>query len=176
MGLFLWAVIIHTKRHGPAVLVKAVLLGIIFFAFSPAGYSDRLHSISDTSKDETGSANARWVGMVRAAQLSVEHPFGVGLKMHNILLNDRSTGVHSAFLEVAADLGIMGGILFAVFFIRLIFAMQAIRDSPTSCGGMKPLAEASEVSQRLAWSPLVCQGCFSRLHILRRSIFWLALR
>lgn len=149
LGLFLWAVIIHTKRHGPAVLIKAVLVGMVFFAFSPAGYTDRLHSITDTSKDETGSANVRWTVMKRAAQISLEYPFGAGLKMHNILLKDVNTaltGVHSAFLEVAADLGILGGILFAVIFFRLILAMQSIRNSPLSSSSIKPLAEAAEVS------------------------------
>jgi O-antigen ligase len=125
---------------------EAVLIGVVFFAFSPAGYSDRLHSISDTSKDETGSANARWAGMVGAAQISLQHPFGAGLRMHHILLNDRSTGVHSAFLQVAADLGIVGGILFAVIFARLILAMQDIRNSSVSDLNVKPLAEAAEVS------------------------------
>jgi putative inorganic carbon (hco3(-)) transporter len=149
LGLFLWAVMIHTRKHGPAVLMKAVFLGIVFFALSPAGYTDRLHSITDTTKDETGSANVRWTIMKRAAQISLEHPFGAGLKMHNILLKDVSTaltGVHSAFLEVAADLGIVGGILFAVIFLKLIFAMQTIRSSPLSNANIKPLAEAAEVS------------------------------
>jgi putative inorganic carbon (hco3(-)) transporter len=146
LGLFLWAVIIHTKKHGPAVLMKAALLGVVFFAFSPAGYSDRLHSISDTSKDQTGSANARWVGMVGAAQISLEHPLGAGLRMHHLLLNERSTGVHSAFLQVAADIGILGGILFAVIFMRLILAMQTIRKSSVSCTSIKPMAEAAEIS------------------------------
>jgi O-antigen ligase len=129
--------------------MKAVLLSLVFLAFSPAGYTDRLHSITDASKDETGSANVRWTVMKRAALIAVEHPFGTGLKMHNILLKDVSSamqGVHSAFLEVAADLGIVGGILFAVIFLKLILAMQAIRNSPVSSANIKPLAEAAEVS------------------------------
>jgi putative inorganic carbon (hco3(-)) transporter len=149
LGLFLWSVILHTRKHGPAVLMKAMLLGILFFAFSPAGYTDRLHSISDTSKDQTGSADARWTIMKRAAQISLENPFGVGLKMHNILLKDVNTaltGVHSAFLEVAADLGIVGGVLFAVIFLKLIWAMQTIRNSSASNLSVKPLAEALETS------------------------------
>ena len=149
LGLFVWAVIIHTRKHGPAVLVKAALLGVVFFALSPGGYTDRMHSIADTSKDQTGSADVRWTVMKRAAQISLEHPFGAGLKMHNILLKDVNTaltGVHSAFLEVAADLGIVGGILFAVIFLKLILAMRAIRNSSASSEDSKRLAEAAEVS------------------------------
>jgi putative inorganic carbon (hco3(-)) transporter len=150
MGLFVYVVIILTRKNGPAVLVKAVLLGVLFFAFSPGGYTERMQSISDTSKDETGSANVRWETMKRAALISLQHPFGAGLKMHNILLTDShnrmAAGVHSAFIEVAADLGIVGGILFLVMFLKLILAMQAIRNSSVMSEDSKRLAQAAEVS------------------------------
>jgi putative inorganic carbon (hco3(-)) transporter len=149
LGLFIWAVIIHVRKHGPAVLIRAALLGAVFFALAPGGYTDRMHSIANTSEDQTGSADVRWTIMKRAAQISLEHPFGAGLKMHNILLKDVNTaltGVHSAFLEVAADLGIVGGVLFAVIFLKLILAMQAVRNSPVLNPNIKPLAEAAEIS------------------------------
>lgn len=149
LGLFLWAVIIRARRNGPGVIVKALLLGTLFLAVSPAGYSDRLLTIADTSKDETGSAGVRWTLMKRAAAIAVERPLGAGLKMHNILLKDVNsamTGVHSAFIEVAADLGIVGGILFVAVFLKLIWAMQAVRSSPMVSPHIKPLSEAAEVS------------------------------
>ena len=149
MGLFIWAVIIHARKHGPAVLMKAVLLAAVFFALAPGGYTDRMHTIADTSKDETGSANARWVVMKRAVEIAVEHPPGAGLKIHNVLLKSVSsslTGVHSAFLEVAADLGIGGGILFMAIFLKLILCMQHVKNSRFTSVSIRPLAEAAELS------------------------------
>ena len=129
--------------------MKGLLLVMLFFVMVPAGYSDRIASIGDSSKDYVGSREARWILMKEAVKIAVENPFGAGLKMHNVLMKNVSaamTGVHSAFLEVLADLGFAGGILFAMIFWRLMRSMREIRASAIEPATLKSLAEAVEVS------------------------------
>ena len=150
IGLFLWFAWIRFKNRGAAVLVKAAFIGMLVLAFFPSGYSDRVLSIFDSSKDDTGSGEVRLIVMKEAVNIVVQHPLGAGLKMHNLLVQKAGAGwagVHSVYLEIAADLGLIGGVLFVVIHWKLIRAMQHLRTSPALRGStLRPLAEATEVS------------------------------
>jgi putative inorganic carbon (HCO3(-)) transporter len=150
LAIFLWFAWIRVKEHGPAVIMMAIVVCALFVAIAPAGYSDRIVSIADSSKDYTGSGDMRWTTMKAAARIAIEHPFGAGLKMHNVLLPSYGAGwqgVHSAFLEVAADIGLLGGVVFTLVCWRLLKAMRQMRRSPDlGDSQLKRLGEATEIS------------------------------
>lgn len=149
LGLFLWMMVIQVKKRGIGALLKGLILAAVFFALAPGSYSERILTIGDSSKDVTGSSDVRWTLMKEAVNITMEHPFGAGLKMHNVLIkrvNSAMVGVHSAFLEVAADLGVIGLVLFSLVFWKLMRSMQQIRASPLSSLKTVGLAEATEVS------------------------------
>jgi len=116
---------------------------------APGDYYDRIASITDSSKDYTGSRYARAEGMKASFYALAEHPLGVGLRMNNLLLKDLGLGwnnVHSVYLEYALDLGIIPGILFIVLVFRLIGSMRKIRSDRVLNKNVVALAEATEVS------------------------------
>jgi hypothetical protein len=88
--------------------------------------------------------------MVGATKVAMTHPFGGGLKMHNVLLPDLGhgwTGVHNVYLEVAADVGIAGGVLYIVILWKLFTSMGRIRAAPEQVAGQLPrLADAIQGS------------------------------
>jgi len=95
------------RKRGPAILLPLIALLLLAFSLLPPGYGERIYSIYDSSADETGSADARWTGMVRAFKLMFAHPLlGSGLNMNGLGSSHIREGVHSAYLQVGADLGI----------------------------------------------------------------------
>ena len=150
LGLFCWFLYVRSKKRGMSIVMKGMLVLLIFVAVAPAGYGDRILSIVDSSKDEMGTASVRSMIMKQAIVIAVTHPLGAGLKMHNLILHDTGfgwAGVHSVFLEIAADLGLCGGVLFCVIYLRLIKRMIAIRRVPSMYQtSTLRLAEATEIS------------------------------
>ena len=103
------------RAWGLAVLVL-ILLSIPFL---PAGYLERLGTISDVDADPTGSAQARWADTVAAVRYVVRHPIvGAGVGMNVLALNEiRGPAwkeIHNVYLEHAVDLGVPGLFLFLV--------------------------------------------------------------
>ena len=149
LAIFVWLVWTRMKTGGATVFLKALVFVLLFGVMVPPAYYDRIVSIADSSKDYNGSREARWMLMKEAVMIAVEHPFGAGLKMHNILMKRISSSlkeVHSAFLEVAADLGFLGAILFAMIFWRLLRGMQKIKSLGVESTNLKSLAEGIEGS------------------------------
>jgi O-antigen ligase/polysaccharide polymerase Wzy-like membrane protein len=147
LALFLWFVYGKVKEGKTGVMVTAVLAFVVMLTLAPGSYSNRILSIVDASEDATGSSTSRWDGMVEAAKIAVAHPLGVGLKMHNILMGGHMIGVHNAFLEVAADLGIVGGVLFVMIVWKLFVSMGRIsRDRRPVNDELPRMAEAAQAS------------------------------
>ncbi len=99
----------RTRQRGLAALALFVALVLLALFALPVGYADRIYSIYDIAADPTGSATVRWDGMVLGFQLMLEKPLvGFGLGMHGVSFLERGvrSGVHSAFIQVGADLGV----------------------------------------------------------------------
>ena len=146
LGLFGLRLLRRPSRGLVFAALGGVLLGL---PFMPAGYLDRLLTLSAIDADPTGSAQARWDGTVAAVEHAVEHPLlGAGLGMNILVLNE-SVGatwrvVHNTYLEYAVDLGLPGLTLFSLLLFRSWRNARATRRS----GGAElgALAEGIEIS------------------------------
>jgi O-antigen ligase len=127
------AIWIHkvAKIKGPKVYLFALILMLFALPLMPGGYTDRLSSIFDFSKDETGSARVRWRGTKLALDIMFDRPIlGVGLGMNILAMKDRGVGwthTHNVYLEIGADIGIPGMIVFIFLLFRLIRNMSLIK-------------------------------------------------
>jgi O-antigen ligase len=99
-------------------------------AFAPQGYTDRLSSTTDFSKDD-GSAAARWDTTKAGFWQTLQYPFGVGLGMNGLLNQEEgrgwSAGVHNVYLEISTELGIIPLIIYMVLLFKLIGSMSSMR-------------------------------------------------
>ena len=145
----LWTAWMCGQRQGMGIFIKTVagmvVLALVLLLAGPEGYGSRIDSISDMDKDTTGSSQARWQGMVGAAQGMLAHPLGVGLHMNNLVLHDMGLGwlgVHNVYLELGAELGFPGLIVFLMLLYGLIASMKKVRIQYEHIPEMAQLAQA----------------------------------
>jgi putative inorganic carbon (HCO3(-)) transporter len=145
----LWTAWVCGQRQGMGFFIKTVagmsVLALVLLWVGPEGYGSRIDSISDMDKDTTGSSQARWQGMVGAAQGMLTHPLGVGLHMNNLVLHDMGLGwlgVHNVYLELGAELGFPGLIVFLMLLYGLIASMKKVRIQYEHIPEMAQLAQA----------------------------------
>src|SRR6185295_17251202 len=113
--LLLWKLGRHNKFTTALAALGACAILVMAM---PAGYSDRLFTIVQTEKDTTGSAKERQDELKRVTFLAVRHPIiGIGLNNYPVYSN-HAIRAHNSFLEVAAELGVLGLIAYLI----LIFA------------------------------------------------------
>ena len=117
-GVMLFVVLIRRKSPGAAAFLLLAALAVPVLL--PAGYADRLSTITNIESDRTGSAQGRWQDFIVAAEVVASNPIiGVGIGNDMIALNQRRGGeetwrsVHNAYLQYAVDLGLPGLLLFA---------------------------------------------------------------
>jgi putative inorganic carbon (HCO3(-)) transporter len=149
LGMLIWYV-----WHRPGQSRITALLGVIVLVgtvmlIAPEGYSDRIVSSVDFSKDKTGSADARWETTKAGFFQTFERPFGVGLGMNGLLNHDEgrgwAAGVHNVYLQISTELGLIPGVLFIVLLWKLIINMKKIkRPHVPKQGQLASLAEAVE--------------------------------
>ncbi|HWJ57949.1 MAG TPA: O-antigen ligase family protein, partial [Vicinamibacterales bacterium] len=115
-------------RRRPAVIIAGVLAALCALPLLPASYWRRIASITDHSKDDYGSADARETLMGESLQAYMENPvIGVGAGEfkdwnpgHRIEAWHES---HNVWLQVAAELGTLG---LAAFFFLVARAFVAV--------------------------------------------------
>jgi O-antigen ligase len=136
-------------RPSRGLVLAGLLGGLLALPFLPAGYADRLLTLSAIDADPTGSARARWDGTVASLEHAVENPIlGAGLGMNILVLNE-SVGanwrsVHNAYLEHAVDLGLPG---LALFVLLLWSCWKSVRATRRVAGAeLGQLAEGIEIS------------------------------
>jgi len=114
--------LLRLTRRGailPLVVVVGGALALVMLA--PAGYGERLGTVSNIDADATGSAQGRWRDTVLAAQFALRHPLvGAGAGMDFLALNQLRgpawVSVHNVYLNYAVDLGLLGlGLFLAIF-------------------------------------------------------------
>jgi len=115
------------KKH-PMFVMGGVLVVICALPLAPSSYWQRIASITDESKDDVQSSQARKALMGQSFDAFMENPLtGVGagcFKDWNP--KDRAEAWHEAhnvWLQVAAELGILG---FAVFFFLVMRAFLSV--------------------------------------------------
>ena len=105
----------------------------VMLAVLPGGYSDRMLSIFQSDMDETGSRGHRIKLMEGGVTSMIEHPFGVGLGMNILSSVDSGVGwhvIHNAYLQVGAELGVVGFILYLLLIWKTYQGLTAIERSP----------------------------------------------
>lgn len=110
----------YALRRRPALVLAGVLAIGLAVPFLPQSYYERMASITDESKDATGSREARKTLMREAVDAFLTHPFtGVGAgQFKNYNPPDRQETwreTHNAVLQLAAELGLLGPII--LFFL-----------------------------------------------------------
>jgi O-antigen ligase len=116
-GAMLFVVLLRRKSPGAAAFLLLAALAVPILL--PAGYTDRLSTITNIEADRTGSAQGRWQDFIVAAEVVASNPIiGVGIGNDMIALNQHRGGeetwrsVHNAYLQYAVDLGLPGLLLF----------------------------------------------------------------
>jgi hypothetical protein len=112
------SLLIFVRRCAPAAVATVVVAALTITVLLPAGYTQRLSTITDFEADQTGSAQGRWSDYRVAARRVMANPMiGAGIGQDIVALDrlrDRVTwrSVHNAYLEYAVDLGLPGILLF----------------------------------------------------------------
>jgi putative inorganic carbon (hco3(-)) transporter len=138
MGLYLWRTL-GRRGRGRALAGLMAGLALVCLPFLPAGYVDRVSTITDISADPTGSAQVRWNDTLVAVSRVIKHPIvGAGIGVDGLAMNEERgpqwSAVHNVYLQYAVGLGLPGLALF-VWLLRECFksvrqAGRAGADSP----------------------------------------------
>ena len=112
-----------TLKRRPGIVLAAVFAMIPLAALAPSSYLERLSSITDGSKDDTGSRAARQRLLEESTQAFLENPLtGVGAGQFK---NWNPKGriepwreSHDVLLQVAAELGVAGLAVFMFLIAR----------------------------------------------------------
>lgn len=111
--------VVLVRRKSAGVAGGLLLLALCAVPLLPAGYVDRLGTITNIQEDETGSAQGRWRDTKVAMGVVAMNPIiGVGIGQDVLAMNDergRDTWrrVHNVYLQYGVDLGVPGLLLFA---------------------------------------------------------------
>jgi O-antigen ligase len=123
---------IFQLRRRPGVVIAAVLALMCALPVLPAGYWRRIASITDHSKDDFGSAEARETLMHESLQAYLENPVvGVGAGEFKDWNNDKREQAwhesHNVWLQVGAELGSVGLAVFLFMVARAFVAVYQTR-------------------------------------------------
>jgi hypothetical protein len=131
-AIVLLSLIFMAKRHAPKAAAAVVIGALVAMPMMPAGYLERLSTITDIEADKTGSAQGRWQDFQVAGTVIAANPIlGVGMGQDILALNEargRETwrSVHNAYLEYAVDLGLPGIGLFLWLLIASFRSARAV--------------------------------------------------
>lgn len=127
-GVLLWK--LGRGQRFKTIFTTVFILGILLAA-TPGGYGSRLSSIFDNNKDKTGSAQERRQLMERAFEVFMRRPV-VGVGMGNFhIYSIREKEAHNAYLEIAAELGVMGLIAYLIVIFAPFRSLRRIEEQTT---------------------------------------------
>lgn len=99
--------------------IKMVFIGglvvIFLMVAAPGGFGNRISSIFDQEKDQTGSSSERQELLKRGLLIVAARPFGVGLANYH-MYSLKEQKAHNGYIEVSGELGLLG--LFAYLVIN----------------------------------------------------------
>lgn len=116
------------RRRRLAVILSTLIFVVGFVAFAPGGYSDRLGSIVDASRDPVHSGSARQALLIKSLIVAAANPvFGIGMDNFHIV-SIREAVTHNAFTQVAAEMGLTAFVLYVMFIITPIKKLRQIEN------------------------------------------------
>jgi O-antigen ligase len=129
MLMVLGAFLIRTR---PMIVIAGVLAVMCALPVLPSNYWRRIISITDQSKDDFGSTEARKTLMRESWQAYLENPvIGVGAGEFKDWNNSRRVEswheAHNVWLQVAAELGTLGLAVYAFLVLRAPIAVYQTR-------------------------------------------------
>jgi len=135
-------------------VVLMLVLALAAVPLLPAGYVDRLGTVTNPYSDPTGSAQVRWEDIRTALIFVLGHPLvGAGLGMNVLALNElrgpRWQPVHDVYLEYGVDLGWLGLGLFLFLLISCIKRAAWVRDR---CAGVPAHVELHALAEGIRTS------------------------
>src|SRR5262245_10162692 len=141
-GLLIWK---GTRGRRVKTLMPVAVLAAVLLVALPGKYMTRLSTIFNPETDPTNSAQEREEHMLRAANLAIRRPIiGVGIGNFHIYGNNEMRA-HNAFLETAAELGVIGLIAFMIIVFAPLRSLRRI-ERETSLGGPCPDREKHIIS------------------------------
>jgi O-antigen ligase len=126
----------YTMKLKPSVIVAAIVAGAIALPMTPQSFWDRMGSITDEETDETGSRSARLRLMEQGVDVFLANPItGIGAGQFRNYdgpgMVERWRVTHNVWLQVAAELGIVGLLIFVYLVYRGFWSctmtVQALR-------------------------------------------------
>jgi len=120
------------KRRAPAPAAAVLVIAGGVLPVLPAGYLERLNTITDIEADRTGSALGRWSDYQLSVRLVAQNPIvGVGLgqdilALDQIRLRPTWRNVHNAYLEYAIDLGVPGLLMFLALLVASLRSARRV--------------------------------------------------
>lgn len=118
---------VHLVRRKPGLLLAGAMVMVLALPLLPSSYWERLSSITDGSRDQTGSREARSILLRESFATFLAHPFtGVGAgQFKNYKPEQREEAwreTHNVVLQVASELGILGLAVFLFLVGRAAYA------------------------------------------------------
>jgi putative inorganic carbon (hco3(-)) transporter len=148
-GMLLWK--LGRGRRLKTMLWAAMICGTLFAAM-PGGYGARIATIFNNDQDQTGSAQLRRELMERAASIAINRPI-VGVGMGNFhIYSIREKEAHNAYLEIAAELGVMGLI---AYLILILAPLRSLHRIERQTRGMRSKSE-----REMYWLSVSIQAAF----------------
>ena len=133
-GLLIWKA---TRGRRVKVLLPIAVIAAILLVAAPGKYRTRLSTIFNPQTDPTNSAQERQEHMIRAFEVATHRPlFGVGIGNFHVYAI-REMRAHNAYLETAAELGVIGLIAFLVIIIAPLRSLRRI-ERETAADGPRP--------------------------------------
>lgn len=119
------------RRRAPGAAAGLLVIALAALPLLPAGYLDRISTITNIEADETGSARGRWRDTKVALGVVASNPIvGVGIGQDILAMNEERGAtwrrIHNAYLQYAVDLGVLGLGLFAWLHLMCLRTARAV--------------------------------------------------
>ena len=133
-GLLIWKA---TRGRRVKVLLPIAVIAAVLLVAAPGKYRARLSTIFNPETDPTNSAQERQEHMIRAYEVAIRRPiFGVGMGNFHIYAI-KEMRAHNAYLETAAELGVVGLVAFLIIIIAPLRSLRRI-ERETAADGPRP--------------------------------------
>ena len=151
-------VLYYVAKVKPAVVGGALLVGMMALPMMPSSFWDRMDSIFNAEEDPTGSRAARLRLFDQGMEVFLENPVtGIGAGQFQNYdapgMIEKWRVTHNVWLQVAAELGMFGLMIFAFLVtraytssfaaLRMLRTSSRRRAAPVANGGLRPSAPRS---------------------------------